>query len=652
MRSQSWILVSALLAAPAAAQIESEGSPMAVLQDLRTDGVPIEFVQPPDVGAYLADDEVRPPLPLRYGALMPVSINPADNGVWDELADGTMVWRFKVYSPGAKSIGLEFDDFWLPDGAEIYLYDDTLETVFGAFTSINNQPHEQIAFAPFPGDSVIFEYVQPTGVEDGARLSLGTVIYDYRNVFNLEAELDAQAAQAGGSGAGGSCTVNVNCSEGDAWEQQKRATVRTLSNGGLCSGALVNNTAGDGTPYVYTAWHCNQGSNTVFRFNYQTANCNGGSAPTNQNVSGATNLVNHQSSDGRLLRINNSIPNNYLPFYAGWRNTSTNPTFAMSMNHPAGGPKKICVDNNGATKTTANFQGIGNVSVWRCFWNVGESQGGSSGGPLFDNNGRAIGALSGGPGGTCVATTYFGRLNVFWSNANVAQYLDPLGTGATAIAGLDPFGGGPGSFPTVDSISPTSIQTVSPNSPVVATLTGTGFDGATAVEVDGTPLPASDYAIVNDTTITVTLYPPYKVGTYVINVVEGLLDDSINLGSSFALVPTIDLVNSSPAFLTSTSPAEIYMGGFPLETVYLTGSLSNVPSAFPGVVNLGIGNNGLQLVIIGIFTVDPLLGYAKTEVNLPLPAGTTVYFQAANLSAIFPTFPLTASNIETGVVLF
>ncbi|QDU66678.1 trypsin-like serine peptidase [Engelhardtia mirabilis] len=648
----------ALAASPslALAQIESPGSPAALLADLRTDAVPIEFVQPPDVGFLKAEDATRTePGPLRYGALLPVDINPAENGVWDQLSDGSMVWRFKVYSPGAKSIGLEFSDYWIPEGAEIFLYDDTLEQVHGAYTSINNQPHDQIQFAPFPGDSVIFEYVQPADVDARPRLELGTVIYDYMDLFALEAELILEN-EGQGIGAG-ACDVNVNCPEGDPFPLQKRSVVRTLSGGGLCSAVLVNNTAGDQTRYVLSAWHCGQSSNTVFRFNYQTANCTGGSAPTGQQVSGATQLVSNQASDGRIMRINNNIPASYNPFYAGWSRSTTNPSFAMSMHHPGGGPKQIAIDGNGATKANVNIGGIGVVPSWRVVFSPGTTEGGSSGSPLFDQNDRVRGTLSGGPAGTCQAEGFYARLYDFWNNVNIAQYLDPLGSGATAIDGFDPNnpGGGGGTFPDITSISPTFITAVNPTSPVSVTLTGTGFEDITSVEVNGVPLSAfpPEFSVPNDTTLVVTLQPPYNAGTINIKAIEGTQSDNIDLSVTFNTTPTIDLVSSDPNFLLSAFPLEIYMGGFPGDSHFLLLSTSLIPSTVPGIFSAGIGNNLTNLFGLGVFTVNPATGYAKVEGPFTgIPTGTKLYFQSGVLSAVLPSLPLTMSNIESGTVLF
>ena len=79
-------------------------------------------------------------------------------------------------------------------------------------------------------------------------------------------------------------------------EHNKRSAGILLSGGsGFCSGALINNTANDGTPYFLTADHCySNPANWAFRFGWispdpvcaTTANSTNG--PTNMTLSGAT----------------------------------------------------------------------------------------------------------------------------------------------------------------------------------------------------------------------------------------------------------------------------------------------------------------------------------------------------------------------------
>jgi hypothetical protein len=647
------------LGGTAAAQIAGAGVPAALELGLDPAAAPVVFVAPPDVGAYLAEDEVRGPFPLRYGALLDVDVELSRDGLWDLLPDGRYVWRFRVLSPGAHSIGLEFSEFTLPEGGQVFLYDETLGTVHGAYGAENNQPNGQLQIAPFPGDSVIFEYVQPAVVHEAPRLRLGTVIYDYRGLFELEQALAADDGAQGGSGAGGSCLVNVNCPDGDPYPLQKRATLRTLSGGSLCSGALINNTANSGVGYVLTAWHCGQGSNTVFRFNYQSSTCGGTGGPTSQQVSGCTPLLSYQESDGRLLRINNTIPGSYNPYFAGWSRSTTNPTFALSMHHPSGGPKKICIDPNGAFKTTTPFSGIGNVISWRCDWTVGDTEGGSSGGPLFDQNGRLRGGLTGGPGGTCPQIDYYGRLYTFWNNVDLAQYLDPQGTGTTEWDGFDPQnpggGGGPTGLPEISAISPAFITAVNPVSPLTVTLTGSGFDGLTDVKIDGVSISTfpPQFTVVNDTTLTISLGAPFQVGSRTIEVLEGSASDAISLPVTFNLTPTIDLISSDPNFLITLVPLQIYMGGLPNDLHFLLVSGSNLPTVVPGIFSAAIGNNFASLFLVNNYVVNPATGW--TLATLPvsgLPIGTKLYFQSGSISALFPALPLTMSNVESGTVLF
>lgn len=644
------LAASALLAGIAGAQIKSDGVPAAVSNSLATGDVPTEFVQPPDVEAYKAEDAANGYRPLRYGALMPVDIGADAQGVWDVLADGTQVWRFRVQSPGAFTIGLEFDDFVLPEGSSVFMYDETLETVFGAYGAINNQPNGEILMEPFPGDSVIFEYLQPAGVTGTPELHLGTVIYDYRNVDAIDVE---DFIDPGGV-AQGSCLVDVNCPEGANWELQKRAVVRTLSGGGLCSGALVNNTAENGTGYVYTADHCGQSSNTSFRFNYQRSGCGTGTAPTTQNVSGCTVLTTSSTFDSRLLRINNTIPSNYNPYYAGWSRSSTNPNFVFSMGHPSGGPKKISIDQNGATKGSISISN----SAWFVDWSLGYLEGGSSGGPLFQQDGLVIGPACCVNNFNCsTQVAWYGRFDRFYNNNGISQWLDPAGSNPTILQGHDPQNpGGPGGGGfQIDSVSPNPLPTVQPTSPVAITLTGSGFTGTTDVRFDGQSLGGfpPQYTVVNDSTITMTMVGPFDLGVKTIEVVKGSSTETIDLPVTYPSGPTVDLANSDPGFLIQAVGLDVSMSSLPGDLHVLLVSTDLIPSTLPGFFSVDIGNNLTTLYEIGTYVVNPAIGHAS--VNIPvsgLASGTKIHFQTVVFPAVLPTLPLAASNVDTGTVLF
>ena len=640
-------LATAGLSLTVGAQVEFSG------EALGSQLPPLEgavLVEGPDVAAALAEDDVRGPYPLRYGVVMPASIDLRTHGQWDTAHDGTLVWRVAIASPGAHSLGLEFSAYDLPEGATLHAYDRGMEHVFGAFSHRNENPDGEFTLRPLPGDELVLELQLPDGLAEVPELAVDNVVHDYRDVYRM------MEAHSGEGGAEGGCTVNVNCAAGDPYELLKRATVRTFSGGFVCSGVLLNNTAFDGEQYLYTAHHCGQSSNTTVTFNYQSANCGGTSGPQGQTVNGLTLLATHANSDGRLFRINNTIPVSYNPYYKGWSRSTAGLTLGVSMHHPGGGPKCVSIDSNGGGQITINLEGT-TVFAWNMDFQTGGTTGGSSGGPLQDQNSRVRGVLSGGPLGNCFDSQY-GRFFTFWNAANIAQYLDPLGTGSTNLDGFDPSGGGGGpELPEVTEITPGSILAVNPAGPPTLTINGQNFTDVTEVKVNGVALstfpPA--WSIVDDTQISFTPDQSTTLGIQTVEVSNPLGSDTgqysvnVNLGA-----PTLDLLNSDPGFLLTTLGIEALVGSLPGDLVFLLASGSPVPSVLPGIVSLDLGNNFLELVQFPTKAVDAVKGYAEWGIplNPSLPTGTKVYVQAAVLDVLFLSLPLTETNLEVGTILF
>ncbi len=415
------LLAAALLAPPALAQLEYGGAP---LPPELVAGLDVPSVVLPEVdhAALLQEDLTLPKGPLRFGVVQEVSLGLSDAGAWHALPDGGRVWLLRVQSPGAFSLGLVFAEFSLAPGGELFVYDDGRATVRGAYTWQNNLPSGEFAVQPMQGDVLTLEYHEPAADRPQGRIRLGGVVHDYRNFFAL--------VDDPGPARGGSCNVDVNCSQGNPWRNQIDSAVQTISNGVLCSASLVNNTANDGRQLVISANHCGTLNNGVFRFNFQRSGCGTGTSPTNMTVQGSTLLATSTNGDFRLVEIIPAIPSTYHAYYSGWNRANTpTPTSVFCVHHPSGCPKKISFENQAPTRT-----GI----YWRIQdWDVGTTEGGSSGAPLYDQNGRFIGQLCCGLA-ACGNNLYdeFGALNTYWGM--VSGVLDPLGTGATAIDGFDP----------------------------------------------------------------------------------------------------------------------------------------------------------------------------------------------------------------------
>lgn len=592
---------------------------VAQMQQSRADGprggplgaIPTIQLPAPDVGYLEYEDATSEVIgPLRFGVMIPAELEIGDEAAWSVTPDGTtLVARLRLVAPDAFSLGVEFAEYDLPPGGALWVYDDAMTTVLGPFTQEDRIPTGEFVVEPFPGDTVVLEYDQPSSLPPASTLLLRGLIYDYRNLFELETTLEQ------GFGDGGCEQVNVNCPEGDPYPDQKRATVRTVYQGGLCSAMLINNTANDAEQLLYTANHCGQGSTTVVRFNYQTANCAGGTAPTNQQVSGATLLANDVDTDGRLMRITGSIPDAYEPFYAGWSRASLDSSFsfALAMHHPGGNPKKIAIDSNGAFKTSANFIGIGLVKVWSVSFDFGSTEGGSSGSPIFDQDNRIRGTLTGGPDNPCNNALY-GRFHSFWDETNISTWLDPLGTGPTSIDGFDPF----------EDVSPANLVSILPGSGPAGgfqdvTLSGTGFEGVTSVTFGG--VAALDFDVVGGTQIDATTPPGTQGQTVNVAVTDTFGTDTLVSAYTYTAnpAPSVDTITPDSGLVaggtvvtisgtTVLGVTEVQFGGVPGTGLVLDGATSldvTTPSAPPGPVDVTVIGNGQDVLVDGFTYTDP-----------------------------------------------
>ncbi|MFT7462483.1 MAG: lysyl endopeptidase [Pseudohongiellaceae bacterium] len=426
------LLVGALLSTPVAAQLTIDtASPSTAISGLTPD-VPSFNMPTVDVERLLAEDALAVKgTPYRFGEALPVEIDIKELGVVDVLPDGGHVYRLRITSPGAFSLGLGFSTFDLPEGAGLWVHADDGEETYGAYSMLNNKANREFAIQPLAGSALVLEYVEPEWVEFAGEVVVNQVVHDYRNAFGHK-----DAGYAGGSG---SCNNDVNCAVGAPWSNEIRASALIIAGGVLCSGSLVNNTANDGTQYFWTANHCGSMNNAVFRFNYEKSGCGSGGAPTNQTVQGSTLIANNSNVDYRLVRITQAIPDSYDVYYQGFSRSTANPSNTIAIHHPSGDVKKISFDDDPATKSGNQWK----ISQW----DDGVTEGGSSGSPLLDPNGRLIGQLCCGQA-TCgfPFNDFYGRFDQAWNGVRAA--LDPLGNNPVFIDGFDPDfpGGGSGDW--------------------------------------------------------------------------------------------------------------------------------------------------------------------------------------------------------------
>jgi hypothetical protein len=424
----------------------------------------------PNMELIAAEDKIEEANKGRYrmGVHQTVNHDLFNSGTWETLPGGDRVWRFKITSTGALATFLYFDQFYMPAGARMHVYNEDKSEIIGAFTSYNNSELANFATHHVMGETCIVEYYEPVNVSGQGIIHINEVGHAYRaaqpesdGFSESPTQRDIQAADI--------CEVDIKCPEGNAWWQQRNGVVRIRIKIGAgtywCSGAVVNNTSEDCTPYVLSAWHCGEGSSVsdrnqwIFYFNYQRANCGSGSVTSNA-MTGCTMPAcsndggGASGSDFMLCLLNNPITATYAPYYNGWDASGTGSSSGVSIHHPAGDVKKI---STYSTNLVNSSWGGTPGTHWRVNWvqtttNWGVTEGGSSGSPIFNSTGKIIGTLTGGgsycdggpndPNGSQVNQDdpdYYGKMSYHWtSNANptgghLKQYLDPTNTGLTTM---------------------------------------------------------------------------------------------------------------------------------------------------------------------------------------------------------------------------
>ena len=420
MTKQTPLLFLALaLHVSALAQISHGGFPW--LEGARPEPIVLPQLDLERLSAEDAITDVHKDIPWRYGVEHEVNWNAEDLGNW-AIEQDHLVWRLAIDGAQSTCLAVRFSTFDLPKGGQLFLHAPDGAQVIGALDHRNMKPWGGLSTDLIMGDDMVIEYRQPLALNAAPSLVIDQVIQGYRPLSGW--------MNARGPGDSGDCNINVNCPEGATWQTEKRSVALILAGGGICTGALINNTSNDGTPYFLTANHClGNPQNWVYRFNFESANCNGNNGPTNQSVSGGSLLVSSAQSDFALLELSQTPPASYDVQYAGWDASGATPVNTVGIHHPSGDVKKICFDDDSPTQ-----QNQGGAAVWYISaWEEGVTEGGSSGSPLFDQNHRIIGQLYGGFAACAGAVNngqadWYGRLGTSWG-LGLQAYLDPLNLG-------------------------------------------------------------------------------------------------------------------------------------------------------------------------------------------------------------------------------
>ncbi len=340
----------------ASAQVEHGGEPASEVYGLSpastqamVAGLDREMRQERDSLSGLQQPGVAP----HAGFAIPAPGKLREMGQWEVVGTHLHVWRIRIESPEALATGLNFSNFRLGNEARLFVYDPDKELVLGSFDHRNNRDDGKFTTAVIPGEALVIEYQEPYHPGKPERMTTST--------FSLESVIHISNGGIMPVGEttrwfdeSGDCMVNVNCPEGDDWQDQKRGIARMLmrtgNSYGWCTGSLVNNTAQDATPYFLSAEHCGRNATEEdllfwqFYFNLELQGCENEGFPPIHMVYGADALAIGAldgGSDFRLLELHTPPPPHWRPYWNGWDRTDVGSSAGVGIHHPGEMSKNI-----------------------------------------------------------------------------------------------------------------------------------------------------------------------------------------------------------------------------------------------------------------------------------------------------------------------
>jgi len=373
----------------------------------------------------------------RFAEARDVSINPRKDGIWESTKNGNLVWRYGIKSPGAQSINLGFDRFELKNSVSLFIYGPNKKEIIGPFTHLDNDTHEQLWTPIIIGDEIIIELQLNKEDRDQFELNLARVNHDF---VGFHTKNFSQ-----------SCNLDVICGAADGWEEvdDYRDIIRsvgayTIMGVDACSGALINNTEEDCTPFFLTANHCEinsitDASVTVY-WNFENQTCRQplssesggiGNGLRNQFNTGSTLRATATRTDFLLIELDDPVNEEYNPFYAGWSRSEDVPSMGVCIHHPGLEEKRISFDFDSLIFDNFGLE-VTHIVVedWED-WDIGSTESGSSGSPLFNQSKQIVGQLEGGQA-SCSNNEFdvYGWFGRSWEGAGTLQsslkfWLDP-----------------------------------------------------------------------------------------------------------------------------------------------------------------------------------------------------------------------------------
>ncbi len=325
--------------------------------------------------------------PPRIGIVRPLDVTIKDSGMW-AFTDGTAIWRLDIESPSAVGVQLHLKNVNLPSGVKLYISGDSAEPQEYSGHGIKGDGE---IWGPLLDGGVVSIELQDTRTD--AKNNTGPpTSFDLATLGHLFTNpISPNLTDFGDAGA---CNLDATCYPD--WAAQSNSVARIEFSDQyyiyVCSAVLLNNLTNDGSPILLTANHCVNSPTLInslsATWDYVTATCNG-TPPYLQSLTtfqGMDLLSTDVVHDTTLLSVFNVGSN---ATFAAW--TTADPllgSYVTGIHHPSGSYRRISFGN---TTSVPGFESYHSVH-----WQIGITEHGSSGSPLFDDAKRVVGTLTSG----------------------------------------------------------------------------------------------------------------------------------------------------------------------------------------------------------------------------------------------------------------
>ena len=407
----------------------------------------------------------------RFAVNIPHSVSSERQGRWTS-AGATSTWTYNIRVPTAVSLSFHAR-LALPSSATLQVHAGTVTSSYGT----KDISRGGLWSRPLLGDSLQLRISVNTAAARQVQLQIDSVQAGYRALGGGVADHPHYQKLMAAQTAAPACIQNYMCNATAANQVPAQATVAVLvANQYQCTGTLLNNTRGDGMPYVLTARHCQTdklgggdpgAAESVVIYWDATTACGQTLESiyyddTTQN--GATTIVEQQ--DAWLIKLD-VPPVASDAFYAGWDASGAPFSGGYSIHHALGNDRQYVSWYGPALlqHVSASSLQLGyNSTFWGVVNQLGVVGGGSSGGALFDPNNNVVGSgtlanLPDGTGsaGVCPVTplvvpnssnvaAQYTALAAVWTstadttsttgNVTLQSILDPDDTGQTVMPGF------------------------------------------------------------------------------------------------------------------------------------------------------------------------------------------------------------------------